>query len=267
MQSKKSNVVELPAADTYRDTCETHGEFTARLTEIMGRQFRSGCPECSKIRQAEQAAAESDAKSREVRERLERKLGKAMIPARFVDKDFENYEAKTDRQKKALLACSGYAHDFADHFKAGRCMMLLGKPGTGKTHLASAIANDLVRNTNATAVYRTLGGILQHIKGSYDRDAEYSEIEAFKSLITPSLLIIDEIGATKPTEFELATLFAIINGRYEEVRPTIIVSNLPPKDLGVALGDRCVDRLRENGGIVVGFDWASARGEVGGSDA
>ena len=77
-------------------------------------------------------------------------------------------------------------------------------------------------------------------------------------------VILDEIGASKekPSDFELATLFTIINSRYEEMRPTVIVTNLPPKELPAAIGDRCVDRLRENGGIVLGFDWESARGRM-----
>src|SRR5690606_12608951 len=104
-------------------------------------------------------------------------------------------------------------------------------PGTGKTHLANAIAGHIIVNCGATAVYRTVAGILQHVKGSYDSRSEYTEAEAFSSLIEPSLLIIDEVGATKPTEFEQATLFNIINGRYEEQRPTIVVSNLMPEEL------------------------------------
>ncbi|SDK39659.1 phage DNA replication protein (predicted replicative helicase loader) [Pseudomonas delhiensis] len=260
MASEKSNVVELPGPMTYRDTCEKHGEYQGKITEIMGRQFKSGCAKCSEERRAAEAAAEIEAKAREDRERLQRKLGSAMIPTRFADKTFENYAANTPRQQKALNACRDYADRFPEHYDAGRCLMLLGRPGTGKTHLGAAIANDIIHRSSALAVYRTVGGVLQYIKGSYDRDAEYTEVEAFKSLISPHLLILDEVGATKPTEFELATLFAIINGRYEEKLPTVVISNLPPKELPEAIGDRCVDRLREGGGIVVGFDWESARG-------
>lgn len=262
MASKKSNVVEMPAPGTYRDSCEKHGEFQGKITEIMGREFRSGCPVCSKERREADAAAEAEEKSREDRERLQRKLGSAMIPTRFLDRTFDSYQADTPRQQKALAVCREYAENFQTNYDSGRCLMLLGKPGTGKTHLGAAIANDLVRHSSAMAVYRTVGGLLQYIKGSYDRDSEYTEAEAFKSLVKPHLLILDEVGATKPTEFEMATIFAVINGRYEERLPTVVISNLPPKELPAAIGDRCVDRLREGGGIVVGFDWESARGRV-----
>lgn len=262
MASKKSNVVEMPAPGIYRGTCDKHGDFQGKVTEIMGREIRCGCPVCAQERRAAEAAAEIESKAREDRDRLQRKLGSAMIPTRFLDRSFENYQADAPRQQKALSVCREYAENFQANYDAGRCLMLLGKPGTGKTHLGAAIANYLIRNTGALAVYRTVGGLLQYIKGSYDRDAEYTESDAFKGLIRPHLLVLDEVGATKPTEFELATIFAILNGRYEERLPTVVISNLPPKELPGAIGERCVDRLREGGGIVVGFDWESARGRA-----
>lgn len=254
---RSENVVSLP--ETYQGTCEHHGEFTGTLSVIIGKTFRTGCPACAEIRKAKEAQEEIEAQARQERERIQRKLGAAMIPHRFVSKTFADYRADSDGQKKALSICKEYADNFREHFDEGRCLLLLGKPGTGKTHLAAAIANQLVTTTAATAIYRTVGGILQHIKGSFDRDSGYSEKQAFDSYSEASLLIIDEVGATKPTEFELATLFAIINARYEEQMPTVIISNLPPKSLPEALGERCVDRLREGGGIALTFDWQSAR--------
>lgn len=241
--------------------CAEHGEYAAIISKH--REGPSGCPKCADIRQREQDDADQLAQQAKfAAERLERKLGNAMIPKRFLGKAFSDYLAESPKQRKALDTCQEYADNFRAHFEAGRCLLLLGKPGTGKTHLAAAIAGQVMVQSAATAVYRTVGGILQHIKGSYDSRSEYSEAEAYASLVEPSLLVIDEVGATKPTEFEQATLFAIINGRYEEQRPTIVVSNLMPKELPAVLGERCVDRLREGGGIGLVFDWASARAEV-----
>nr|WP_279537101.1 ATP-binding protein [Pseudomonas aeruginosa] len=140
---------------------------------------------------------------------------------------------------------------------------MLGMPGTGKTHLATAIAGHVVCNSSSvTAAYRTVSAILQFVKGSFDRDSEYTESQAFEALCAPSLLIIDEVGATKATDFELATLFSVIDGRYQNLMPTIVISNLKAEELPGALGERCVDRLRENGGIAVRFDWPSKRSEI-----
>ncbi|MBJ2254875.1 ATP-binding protein, partial [Pseudomonas sp. MF6784] len=90
-----------------------------------------------------------------------------------------------------------------------------------------------------------------------------SEAHIMRELIGADLLVLDEVGATKQSEFELATLFSIINGRYEQGRPMIIVSNLSPGELNDALGVRCVDRIRENGCIGVAFEWESHRGKEG----
>jgi DNA replication protein DnaC len=262
MEPMASNSVISLNAEKFSGDCEQHGAFAGTISTILGRTFRTGCPQCSEIRKQQEAAAEHAEVARQAQERAQRKLGAALIPARFVGKSFADYLATTPAQDKALRICSEYAANFADNAKVGRCLLLLGKPGTGKTHLAASIANHIVTHTSSTAVYRTVGGILQYVKGSYDRASEYSEAQAFDSLTKPHLLIIDEVGATKPTEFELATLFQIINGRYEELRPTVVVSNLQAAELVAALGERCVDRLREGGGIAVTFDWKSARKAV-----
>lgn len=246
-------------------SCPEHGDFEQRVFNVLGREIKSGCPECLRIRAAEKAEHAEIQESLARRIDVERKLGSAMIPKRFTAKTFDSYCADTPSQSKALAVCIDYANNFQAHFDAGRCMLLLGKPGTGKTHLAVAIANHLIANTEATAVYRTIGSVLQAIRETFGQRGDQSEAGIIKSLTGPSLLVLDEIGASKetPSDFELTTLFAIINGRYENLQPTIIVSNLGAKELPGAIGERCADRLREGGVIVLPFNWESQRGKEG----
>jgi DNA replication protein DnaC len=238
--------------------CPVHGEYAAIVRKDI--DAPTGCPACAAQAQQERDEAEQRATiARNNEQRLERKLGASLIPKRFMGKNFADYRAETPGQKANLAKCIEYAEAFPKHLDEGRCIVMTGTPGTGKTHLAAAIAGFVIVNHNATAVYRTVGGLLQFIKGSYGDRAEYTEAEAFASLVEPSLLIIDEVGATKPSEFEMATLFAVINGRYEAERPTIVISNIDAKELSAVLGERSVDRLREGRGIGLVFEGASAR--------
>jgi DNA replication protein DnaC len=240
------------------ETCAVHGSFVSVISSRLDEP--STCPECS-LERSEKARTEAVEAERAAAlvAKMEAKVGGALIPKRFQTRTFETYQATTEAQRKNLEKCREYAALFEQNHKEGNSLLLLGKPGTGKTHLAAAIAIKVMEGKH-TALYRTVSGILQLVKGSYG-DSDYSESEAFASLVKPSLLIIDEVGATKPTEFEKAVLFEVINRRYEEMLPTIVISNLMPKELSEAMGERCIDRLREGGTAAV-FDWASMRGQA-----
>lgn len=254
-----------PVPQQTTGVCEDHGQFPQKLTVIFGKEFKSVCPECSRIRNEEETARKEAQEAELIRIRMAEKLGAALIPKRFAGKTFAGYIAETAAQERALKTCMRYTTEFRQNAAAGRCLLLLGKPGTGKTHLSVAIANEIMAKSSATAVYRTIGSVLQAIRATYDHTGDKSESQILASLISPSLLILDEIGVSKekPSDFELTTLFAIINGRYEELRPTVIVSNLDAKALATAIGERCADRLREGGVIVIPFEWESQRGKEG----
>ena len=254
-----------PPIRTQPAECDKHGGFDQKVTVLLGRELKGGCPECMRAIAEEREASEKANKAYELRIALARKLGDALIPKRFTTRTLGNYQAENEGQRKALRFCQHYVQIFDEILKTGRCMVLIGKPGTGKTHLGAGMANELLHNTSRTAVYRTVGAILQAIRSTYDKHSERSEAEILSSLTDPDLLVLDEVGVSKeqPSDFELTTLFAIINGRYEQERPTVVISNLEASQLPAAMGDRCVDRLREGGMIVVPFEWESQRGKEG----
>ncbi len=231
-------------------SCDLHGDYKAAR---MGTGNLSRCPECV------QAEADKAARDEHKRDRMEARIGRALIPKRFALKTFDGYTVDNQGQAKALATCKDYADRFDLHHADGRCLLLLGKAGTGKTHLAASVANQVMRTSQKTCMYRTLPDLLADLRGTYGSGSDTTEAEIFSVVSTVDLLILDEIGATKATEFELATLFRVINSRYEDLLPTIVISNLGPQQIPEAMGDRCVDRLRESGGIAVVFDWESHR--------
>lgn len=250
--------------------CDIHGEYTADLYGFRGMQHESPCPVCFELQLKKEEEEERQRMAEEYRKakiaaeqrRMEEKTGAARIPKRFQNKTFADYIAETPQQQRALEACTSYAHNFSDNLAAGRCLILSGNVGTGKTHLAAAIAGYIVRETEYTAVFRSLHSILQAIKSTYGGNARFTESDVLQLFTDPDLLIIDEVGATKSSEFELATLFAIINTRYENNLPTVVITNLEVAELKSAIGDRCTDRLREGGGRAIAFNWESKRSEL-----
>lgn len=259
------NVITMPTASSapHKSTgiCDEHGQYPQTVNVIFGREFKTACPQCQVIAKAE----EQERIRAQARQELALKLGSALIPKRFAGKTLSGYLAVSPAQKEALRICTKYADKFPEIAPTGRCLLLLGKPGTGKTHLGVAIAAEIMKKTDATAVYRTLGTVLQEIRSTYSKGSERTESQILSGLIGPSLLILDEIGVSKetPSDFELTTLFSIINGRYEQMRPTVVISNLDAGMLPSAMGERCFDRLREGGAIAVPFEWESQRGKEG----
>lgn len=250
---------------TRADTCATHGEFDARC--FLGNVWTS-CPICAaEDRAKEQAQAEARAQAERVA-RWQRKIGEAGIPERFRDRRISTYAATLPGQKRALAFAQAFSDGFDEARKTGRSALFIGGTGTGKTHLAVGIGMDVMERGGAV-LFTSVMRAVRRIKDTWGRASTESESEAIAALVFPDLLILDEVGTQFGSDTEKLLLFDILNERYEKRRPTILMSNLTLDDIedggrvipGIKsyLGERVFDRLREDGGEFVVFDWPSHR--------
>lgn len=137
-------------------------------------------------------------------------------------------------------------------------MILRGNPGTGKNHLAIAIAR-VIADQGYTALLLTVGELIARVRATWSRDSPETEDDVVRRFADVDLLVLDEIGRQHGSESERLTLFQVIDGRYRLMRPTVVITNLPADQIPDYLGVAAYDRLREGGGRMIHFDWASYR--------
>lgn len=253
----------FPSNRTERAECATHGAFDQRVLQPWAGApaIRSRCPACESEKAAA-AAEESKRQETAMRKvRAESLLAQSGIPPRFRERTLDGYRCEGRGQKTALGVCRRFADDFEGQCERGSSLVLVGGAGTGKTHLACAVASAVIRSHLATARFVTVSDMLRSIKETYRRDSAACESDVIASYINCDLLILDEIGVQVGSEHEKLLLFEVLNGRYQALAPTILISNLPPVELETFLGTRVMDRFRECG-FVLKFDWDSYRGRA-----
>ena len=248
---------------TKQEFCDKHGEYESR--EIVLGKFGVIWSKCSKCAEESRIASEQKKIEEEkllVERRWKSKLSSACIPERFLDREISTFKALSDAQKYALEFSSSYADEFTDNRKTGRCAIFCGKPGTGKTHLSIGIAKQAMEQ-GYTAFFMTVYRAIRQVKDSWNKASNTTEQEVIDSLVFPDLLILDEVGVQFGSETEKLILFDVLNERYENRKPTLLLSNLTINEVKTYLGERIFDRLREDKGAVVSFDWESHRGKNG----
>lgn len=222
--------------------CPKHGEWlfmehTPDGSIVRGKHF---CVKCRK----EQQEAEA--------------WGRSGIPSRFQSKTFDAYEAKLPEQKQALATCMSYARTFSDRLEGGDSLVLMGRPGTGKTHLASAIGGELALS-GRSVLFLSMREMVTRVTSTWR--GEGSEAQAIQSLTEPDLLIIDEVGGESGSVVEKRIFFSVLNARYESRRSVILITNVNTNGLKDYLGERAYSRLCETASLVL-MTWDGYRGKT-----
>lgn len=237
--------------------CDVHGAYDSRN---VFRTIWSGCPQCSEERESQEKVERERKVQAEAFSAWGRKLGTACIPERFRDRSLNSFVAATDAQQRALDFALNYAQKFDAVLETGRSALFIGKPGTGKNHLAVGIGLYVMSRDSRTVLFSTVMRAIRRVKDAWSKDSELSETEAIALFTCPDLLILDEVGVQFGSDTEKLILFDILNDRYERRKPTLLLSNLDLGGVRTHLGERVFDRLREDGGEVIVFDWQSHRG-------
>lgn len=240
--------------------CAKHGEYQAITREVNGQQHESMCPQCLAEVTEEESMRNSiaiDQQRRQTQSKsLAELLGYSGIPKRFISRGFDTFDARNNELASALQKCRTYAETFGKDLHHGQGLLMIGKTGTGKTHLAASICKAVIRSGYNGLFISTLN-VIQLVKETYRRDADCSEREAIARFVEPDLLVLDEVGVQHNTRTEQIVLTEIINRRYESEKPTILLSNLQVEsqtgqtDLVNVLGERVISRLREVNELLV----------------
>ncbi len=233
--------------------CAEHGDYLARLF----RDYWSTCPKCRQVKEAQEKI---ERERQEEAYRIAEWIRDSGIPIRFRECTLASYAVENEAQQRAKSFSMEFAASLAEKTDEGRSAIFCGTPGTGKTHLACAIARAAIE-AKRSAIFTTTGRLVRRIKATWSRDSDESESDAIDAFTRPALLVLDEVGVQFGSETEKMFLFDVLNERYENRRSTIIVSNLDVDGIKGFLGERIFDRMREDGGVYIPFSWESHRGK------
>jgi DNA replication protein DnaC len=222
--------------------CEGAG---LRVVQRDGRQFAQDC-ECR------------------IGQRAARRLERAQIPRRYEHCSLESYETNFPSSHRSQGAALMRARKFVESYPletAGTGLLLTGSIGVGKTHLAVGILQALVQERGATGLFYDYRDLLKQVQHSYNKQVAATELEILAPVFEAEVLVLDELGASKPTDWVWDTVAHILNTRYNDRRTTIITTNyanagplgtesgprgvMREETLGDRIGERMRSRLQE----------------------
>jgi len=194
-------------------------------------------------------------------QRITALLQRAAIPLRYQHCSFESYEPRFTGADASLGAAHFTARSFVDGYPVtteGHGLLLTGSIGVGKTHLAVGILQSLITEKGVRGLFVDYRELLKEIQHSYNPQVFTTELDILRPVFEAEVLVLDELGASKPTEWVWDTVAHILNTRYNDKRTTIITTNYPDQAPGGSapvtaaqramreetLGDRIGERMR-----------------------
>ena len=197
--------------------------------------------------------------------KLKRALDAAHIPERHQNCSFDDYRIDFPGVTRSLAMARHYETGFVERYPAETGttgLIFMGSIGVGKTHLAVAILRALILERGASGLFCDYREFLKQLQQTYSQRGDGSEREILEPVLKTPVLVLDKLGAMKPTEWVMDTVGYVLNTRYNECRTTIITTNypnLPPLEVdegmksfssirsvarGETLGDRIGERVR-----------------------
>ena len=176
-------------------------------------------------------------------------LNDARIPARYNACDFATFETNHDSLREAHKRATEFAARFP---VVDRGLLFYGQPGVGKTHLATAILKDVIRKKNARGKFYETSELLRLLRETYGTGTRVNEMDILRPVMEAELLVLDDLGQEKTSDWVQETLGLLINTRYASRRPTIFTTNLvdtadvtDPNSIAYRVGLRTRSRLLE----------------------
>jgi DNA replication protein DnaC len=220
------------------------------------------CPICedSGLRLIVQSDGERYAQPCECRLQLQaaRLLKRAAIPKRYEHCTLDTFEPGFGQADQSLAKAFSTARRFVYEYPVtteGRGLLLTGSVGVGKTHLAVGIIQALIWEKGVRALFCDYRELLKRIQESYNPLVATTELQILAPVFEAEVLILDELGAQKPTDWVWDTVALVLNTRYNDKRTTLITTNYPNAPAAMArnadkaireetLGDRIGERMR-----------------------